>query len=364
MGMDATIGRRVRDAIERLTPRITFKQFAESIQMTPDALSRAMKGERGFSTLELAAIADKVGVSMHELATGQPDPFALRLAARHTHDNGYPETDVSAENPTLETLALLYRQAYPDLGSDLFPLPERVDEIRGALGDGFPRNFANRVEAALGVDVVRVPMSTRSEFSFTLNGHRVIVLSAGTNWFHQNWTIAHELGHLAHDDHSNNETTSIGEHAANGFAAELLLPKSALALIDWQTISLSHVADLLWDWGVSTKSLDIRLEYLHLPVAPTIHNELSACSTQRFLRLHQRRTTELLSDVITERMHEAATRRFPAALLKAHMEGIESGQLLPYGLAWMLGIDPDAIDLGTLNTAPNLTIGELDSLLT
>src|SRR5690625_6117410 len=50
-----TISGRVRTAMRSVA--IQQKQLAERVGMTPDALSRALSGQRGFAAVELAAIA-------------------------------------------------------------------------------------------------------------------------------------------------------------------------------------------------------------------------------------------------------------------------------------------------------------------
>jgi hypothetical protein len=50
-------------------------------------------------------------------------------------------------------------------------------------------------------------------------------------------------------------------------------------------------------------------------------------------------------DQITVRMDEAATRRFPLKLQEVHAELIAAGALNKGSLAWMLGIDPDALEV-------------------
>jgi len=50
-----TIGSRVRSAMQGAG--MQQKQLAERVGMTPDALSRALNGQRGFAALELADIA-------------------------------------------------------------------------------------------------------------------------------------------------------------------------------------------------------------------------------------------------------------------------------------------------------------------
>ena len=84
--MKAEIGNRVARTLPAGT---TQKDIAAQVGMTPDAFSRALKGERGFSAVELANLAELLHVDVYFLITGAADPNRLVLAARHSYD---PET--------------------------------------------------------------------------------------------------------------------------------------------------------------------------------------------------------------------------------------------------------------------------------
>ena len=87
--------------------------LASSIGMNESALSKVISGRRGLSAVEVAEIADDLGVSMHWLVTGEPDPFAVRLAARHEFNALTRSYSCSPDKDrqTLEAVELLYRQA-------------------------------------------------------------------------------------------------------------------------------------------------------------------------------------------------------------------------------------------------------------
>nr|WP_300339217.1 helix-turn-helix transcriptional regulator [Actinomyces sp.] len=105
------MGTRIR---QRLRERgLSQAGLASSVGMSESALSKAISGTRGLSALEVAEIADELGVSMHWLVTGEADPFAVRLAARHEFDVLTRSYSCSPEKDrrTLEAVELLYRQA-------------------------------------------------------------------------------------------------------------------------------------------------------------------------------------------------------------------------------------------------------------
>ncbi|WP_208637414.1 hypothetical protein [Amycolatopsis echigonensis] len=81
------------------------------VGMTPDAFSRALRGQRNFSSLELARLADLVNTDLYWLITGEPDPHRLSVEPKHASDE-----------QAINDIALGYRQSYPETG-ELRPLP-------------------------------------------------------------------------------------------------------------------------------------------------------------------------------------------------------------------------------------------------
>ena len=106
-----TIGARVKETLRGCG--LSQAELARSIDLGESALSKSINGTRAFSAVELAEVADRIGVSMHWLVTGEPDPYELRLVARHDYDHSSRtySCDVSGDRETLESIALLYRQA-------------------------------------------------------------------------------------------------------------------------------------------------------------------------------------------------------------------------------------------------------------
>nr|WP_106535628.1 ImmA/IrrE family metallo-endopeptidase [Haloactinopolyspora alba] len=323
--------------------------------MPADALSRALNGQRGFASIELAKIAEILDVDLHWLITGQESPQRVRVAARHEFDHysgirGVPGFE--QDEDVLSAVAHAYRQAYPDADHPSKALPGTVEGVREVLADGFVREFADRLEAALDVDVVRVP-GLSTDYSVTIGGRHVIVLAAHANWFRSNFSLAHELGHLAlgHHDLDNPRGNDAREGAANRFAADLLMLQSDLSGTDWETIGPRDLALFVWESGVSTGALLTRLDALRIPVGEETRGLLSG-STQRLLRRHggdlgekpvKRGPFTMLFDPITERMNAAAARRFPLSLQEAHGKRIANGEITPGTLAWMLDTDLDDV---------------------
>lgn len=354
------IGDRVQEQISRVCPNVPHRDIARDIQMTPDAFSRALNDKRAFSAIELARLADRLGADIHWLITGEPDPHRLVVAARHNFDHETGRREVpgrEADDQVLENIALAYRQAYTE-PLPAVALPRSADRIRSVLGQDFVRPFATFLENKLGIDVVRVT-ELSTAYSLTIGGRRVIVIPATGNWFWENWSIAHEMGHLLQGHHDQGVTATEWdalEEVANRFAADLLLPAQTLVQINWAGVGVGELADLIWRWGVSTDALARRLSTLTGQV-PDVVREWAGQPTQRLLRRHWA-ASDKGRDEITLRMDAAASRRFPLALQDEHLKKIESGLLGKESLAWMLDIDPDALEVDV----PSVSEVDVDDL--
>jgi Zn-dependent peptidase ImmA (M78 family) len=340
------VGGRVRGLIEQLEPARTQVEIAREVELTPDALSRALSGQRAFSALELARLAELLDADIHWLITGQPDPRRLVVAARHDFDFDSGRRQVpgrSGDQSVLDDIGLAYHQAYRGEPPEVVrSLPEDIAKTRAALGSGFVRPFIDRLEDVLGVDVVRVRELSTS-YCFTIAQRHVIAVVATGNWFRENWSLAHELAHLV-KGHLDAEQRADHEAEANAFAAELLLPAETLRSLDWSRVTAAEVAERVWEFGVSTDALARRLSWLDIQVSAEVFALLEQ-ATQRLLRHHWVGRKSGSNDEITLRMDSAATRRFPVSLQHAHLEKIASGALGKGTLAWMLGIAADELEV-------------------
>lgn len=349
MQQDA-IGARVLELIAQLPAQDqVHKEIAQSVGMKPDAFSRALGGHRSFSSLELARIAEHLGADIHWLITGAPDPRRTIVAARHDFDFETGRRAVPgrlADQEVLDDIALAYNQAYASTSVEVSEIPEKPADVRDVLGDDFVRPFTDRLEERLGIDVVRVAHLSTS-YCLSIAGKNVVVVAATGNWFRENWSIAHELGHIASGDLERCDTSGQDiaerEQAANAFAAELLMPADVMRMKDWLSIDTSAFADQVWKLGVSTNALGTRLAALNIGTNDVV-KKCCAETTQRVLRRHWRWDNGGV-DLITRRMEEAASRRFPLRLVETHLELIEKGLLGKDTLAWMMGIDADDIEL-------------------
>lgn len=351
-----SIGARVREAIAAHAAGAPQYEIAQAVEMKPDALSRAMNGQRAFSSIELARLAETLGVDIHWLITGQDDPRRMRFAARHAYDHGTGARHVpgrAADERVLDDIALAYRQA-GDVGRSA-SVPSTPPGVREVLGEDFVRPFRARLEERLGIHVVRIP-DLSTAYAFTVDGRHVIAIKATGNWFHENFSLAHELAHLATGHLDRAAADERHEAAANAFAAELLMPDRALQEARLDSVDAPALAQWVWDHGVSVEATARRAAARGITPSDALR-EWAPQPTQRLLRRHWR-TPEPGLDAITERMSAAAERHFPRDLIRAHIQRVEAGTIGPEALAWMLDVDVDELDV----QPPPLPAADVDAL--
>lgn len=357
-----SIGARVAAAMNERG--LTQKQLAQVVGMTTDGMSRALNGKRGFAAVELAAISRTLGADLDYLITGEPTSDSrLPVAARHRFDHETRTRSVeriAEDEQILNDIRLAYVQAGEVEPSPA--LPATVAELRDQLGRDFPRTFVAGLEA-LGIDVIALPELSTAH-AMTLNGRQVIATNASGNWFYENWSLAHELGHLAlkHENvRPDSPDAEQCEAAAHAFAAELLMPASEMRDQSWDTTGRPELADYLWRSGVSTKALRVRFETLGITPSAEVAAVLNL-TTQKVLRRYWSGGGAYDGDAISDRMAEASQRRFPAWLRSAHLERIETGMLHKQTLAWMLGVPADELEVDE-PAPPSLSDDELMDLL-
>ena len=342
--MDEIAGR-ILERLHAALPGVSQAELARRVDMDPSALSRVLNSKRGLAGSEIAALAAQLRVSTDWLLLGE-EPFPIALAARHDYADGTYSSVLGEDSMSLvSSIALAYEQA------DELPEPDRAvqvptdpAEVRRLLelrfGSEWPRHFADAVERTFAVDVVKAELPGHSGLSLKLPNATVIVVPNQVFWGRQNWTIAHELWHVANGHFAplHDGAAADGEFAANMFAKELLLPEQLVRDVNWAAISEAQLSDFLWRSGASMQALFNRLTTLKLPT-PT-------CSEPPLTLLRRHVSVDGPSqDPVTSRLRDAAARRFPTRLLAQH----EMSGKYPRTLAWMLGAplesgaDPDAL---------------------
>lgn len=335
-----TLRNRVLTCLERIDPGTSQNELARRIGMAPSALSRALNETRGLTGDELVSLARVLHVSIDWVLTGE-EPFPVRIAARHNFSqiNGYElSRSAAGERAILDDVALVFRQ----VAADIQPLAQRAvpadpavarEMLIDGVGADWTRRFAEAVERVFGIDVVKVAMPNAVGYSMQLANATVIVVPTENFWGRQNWTIAHELGHIAAEQFTpiDEPASTLGESEANRFAAQLLLPEEELRKFDWSAISGPELAKFLWESGVSMDALGVRLDSLKL-TRPKV-----ALGTGQLIRKYPPVGGDVLDDPISQRWVAAGLRRFPTRLLVAH----EKSEATKRSLAWMLGVNVD-----------------------
>ena len=211
------------------------------------------------------------------------------------------------------------------------------------LGEDFSLDLVARVSERLDVDVLVVDLQGDG-YTGAVEARSVILVKRTTSWFRQNFSIAHELGHLTSGSLCDGQLSKAdaSEGAANHFAAELLMPEAELRSIDWDNIALPILADRLWRWGVSTHALDVRLRSLRLNPRSEVVDALGT-TTQAFLRGHWRMPPG--PDLISQRMERAAERRFPTDLISRLEVAVLEGRAPTGSLAFALGVAEEDLEL-------------------
>ena len=205
---------------------------------------------------------------------------------------------------------------------------------RAAMGEGFISRFYEQAEDAFGVEVVVVPLRGDG-YSLTLGGHKVIVLAATGHWFRSNFTLAHELGHLLVEGIPPQDGKT-AEDVANVFAADLLMPVERIRSIDWAQAKAATVARVVWDLGVSTQALEVRLRFLGIAPGNKASSAL-AMSTEALLRGSPALAVAPPA-AVTARMEYSARRRFPERVVTGLRRAVADGDAPQASLSWVLGL--------------------------
>jgi transcriptional regulator with XRE-family HTH domain len=335
-----TVAERILQRLHTFLPGVSQAELARRVDMDPSALSRVINGKRGLAGSEVAAIAAQLQVSTDWLLLGE-EPFPIAIAARHDYAGGAYSSVLDDDSMSLVSgIALAYEQAgeLPEQETAI-EVPTDPAEVRRMLESSFgadwPRHFAEAVERTFAIDVVKAELPGHAGLSLKLPNATVIVVPTQVFWGRQNWTIAHELWHVANGHFSalHEGAAADGEASANNFAKELLLPEKLIFEVDWAAISEAELADFLWRSGASLQALSNRLAALRLPALRYDGAPLG------LFRRHVK-ADHLDQDPVTSRLRDAAARRFPTRLLVQHEV---SGQH-PRTLAWMLGAPLEAGD--------------------
>lgn len=80
-----------------IPPETSYAEVAAGVRITADELAYSLNGERALSSVELALLGDVLGVDVHWLITGNPDPYRVVHACRLPTEGERERTDKPIE---------------------------------------------------------------------------------------------------------------------------------------------------------------------------------------------------------------------------------------------------------------------------
>ena len=354
--------------------QMKHSDVAAAVGMTPDALSRSLRGQRNFKLVEMAALADHLNTSIHWLVTGERDPYEVKLSARHEWDEQSRSDqthDWRIAKRVGNDIATIYHQAHLGPAGNPSSVPNGWTPLQGAqwarrhleaalardqiLADHLP----DLMERVFGIDVFVIDYDTTFDaYSAEANGAKFVVQKTTGAWWRAVFNIAHELGHILHSDlaYSDEErAVRSDEWWANNFAAELLLPQADVRAFDWEGASVQDLAGFVENHRVSTLTTANRVK--SLGISPS--EQLSAALSWKTPRLMQ----ALHSPFWVSPLDGAyRSPRFPSRVIEAHQAAVAEGRVNGQTLAWMLGVPVEDVDPNWF-AGPSMTAERLHAAL-
>jgi Zn-dependent peptidase ImmA (M78 family)/ribosome-binding protein aMBF1 (putative translation factor) len=273
------LGARIGRARERAG--LSQVELGARVQLTQSAVSRIESGERGVDSLELAAIAEALDVSVLDLLESEPVGEELRVAAR-LDEATEPATVDRALNRVLDVVRLdrlLDELGEPERGqqerTELDPprngapvqqgqrLAERVRKLWSLGDDPLPSNLFSLIEDQSGLGIALEPLQERIAGLCARVGDLAIALiDSSAVVGRQRFTAVHELCHLLVGDGEqvlvDERLTgrSLVEMRANAFAAHFLMPAKAVRrYLRDRAVDEEVVVELQYTFGVSLDAL-------------------------------------------------------------------------------------------------------------
>jgi Zn-dependent peptidase ImmA (M78 family)/transcriptional regulator with XRE-family HTH domain len=349
----------IPDRVMRLIgeSRLSRGAFAQEIGLDDSKLSKSLSGTRRFSSLDLARIAERCGVTVDWLITGE-EP-ALAVAARTTSGDAHTALEAAKRYSTMRgDLAFLgwpqpwrpvsadVKGTYAEQGRSLARAAlARVAEAERSVAQV---ELPGLIEQLFGADVAIVELDSGFDgLAASSDEAKLMVLGTSQIPARQRFTLAHELGHLlAGDDQAVHLDRDIYDKAqmkdpsemrANSFASAFLMPEQVLrSAVGSVGLTEARFATLVCDLKVSPSALAFRLADLRL---------IDAGTCDRFKLISGAKAAAIADrgEEFAQRVASANTPRAPGLLLRDAYTAYETGAttLRPY--ANLLGVDVDEL---------------------
>ncbi|MGH3941530.1 MAG: helix-turn-helix domain-containing protein [Pseudonocardiaceae bacterium] len=374
MAVDSQVlAARVRAAIERAGVR--HQDVAEAAGISPSGLSRALNEQREFKSLEIALIAEHLGITVDSLISENPSGAQSASTAARIQPGAGPaiEKALSRLNLMLELDRLLVSLGSSNPEAENFPLPavavphiqgaRFARNVRGSLGlvGDLPQELdalVQLVEKLLNIDVSLEPLPSGLDGLSAVQGNfRVALISTHISAARQRWTLAHEILHilagdsieLTVDENTFGVKTPV-ETRANSFAGEFLVPTDAL-LVDAKGEELTEefIGSLLGRFRVSLDALAFRLHNANI-VNHEGRDRVRRMSSKA-IALRTGRVSDLQARL---------DRRLPTRLLNRLYDAYLKGQISIRPIASLLDVEPDLLltELSSPEISGNLMEGE------
>ncbi|MGP4088200.1 helix-turn-helix domain-containing protein [Streptomyces sp. KR55] len=362
------------DRVRRVMGAASMSQaaFAEKVGLTPDKLSKSLKGVRRFTSLDPALIAEAGGRTVDWLLTGR-ESSRPSLAARTT-DATVPGREHVGDvanrfTEVYEVLQLLGRlpklPMLPTVRTDLTRYIDQgerlareaaaalmVADASWTVADLETDTLITKCAETFGVDVAVTQLPDGVDgLAWHTDTFRLILVKPTEIWTRQRFTLAHELGHiLAQDaqeavvesDVAPGRQKDLTEVRANVFASNLLMPEPEVRH-HFEQLADSHgklsddaFSALVVGFKVSPSALAARLSQLRL---------IEAQSAQHYRGL----TTQIChllagaTDAFQRQLAWAAAGRFPVRVVSALYRCYADGETTLRPLAALLRRDVDEL---------------------
>lgn len=327
----------------------TKRQLAESVGVTPRAVSQYENGDRSPSEESLEKLAASLQFPSAFFVAGEPPLLtpdaasfrSLRSMKAYERDMALSSGSIAVMlNQWIDENFYLPEADLPEFDEDEIDPETAAIALRNHwnLGDRPISNMVHLLESK-GVRVFSVVVDAKAVDAFSIwdKNTPFVFLNHGKTAERMRFDAAHELGHLVFHRYKGPGCTSVSqEKFVDAFASAFLMPKTSILakMKDFSGyITTQGIISLKKFWGVSAKALNYRLGQLGLVsewVQRSIFIELSTLgytTTEPEPMKHE--SSQVLAKIFATLKKEGVNRRDIANTLAVNLRDLES---LVFGL--------------------------------